>query len=523
MSSLKSASFLTLGIIFSFVFSVVAAVNLFLDNWSLPFALFWTIVVSFLSWLISPVISDLIYKWFYKVKFHSKEEISQLYPELSVFVESVTSSYGFRFPKIGIIDDGNPTAFTYGSTRNRARVVFTTGLAHYLNGEELKAVIAHELGHIKNNDFVVMTIAATMLQILYEIYAFLSKSKSNDNKKGALAAIGLISYVFYIIGSYLVLYLSRVREYYADLFSAQVTKSPELLSQALIKIAYGLVQVEDTAKSTKLLGSTRALGISDFKTSKSIGALVASQVSPQIIAEVMAFDICSPWAKIMELSSTHPLTGKRILALEKLTLQYGKSNYLNLETIIQGLNIDKDRLNKKFAGEVVLYFMPYVVPVLAFILIGWEAAVILWGVTSLIKLYYKMSNGEVKVSTVIEEMKNVYASPMKGKLIQLQGQIIGKGMSGYVFSEDVMLQDSTGLSYLDYNSAFGGIGNLFFSLKKVKQLIGQQVTAEGWFFRGVGQAVVLKQIATQDKKIKSHPRLWMTISIIVIMIFVLAL
>ena len=97
-------------------------------------------------------------------------------------------------------------------------------------------------------------------------------------------------------------------------------------------------------------------------------------------------------------------------------------------------------------------------------------------------------------TTVLEAMSDIYASPVRGKHLALDGVIIGKGIPGYVFSEDMMFQDKTGLIYLDYKSIIPIIGNLIFSITKVQNLIDKPVKTTGWFFRGVGSNLVIDKL-----------------------------
>jgi len=105
-------------------------------------------------------------------------------------------------------------------------------------------------------------------------------------------------------------------------------------------------------------------------------------------------------------------------------------------------------------------------------------------------------------------MRDPYASPLRGKPVMFSGQVIGRGVPGYIFGEDMMYQDSTGLIFLNYSSAFGFIGNIFFALKKIKTLFSVPSRAAGWFYRGIGSMVSLKYIQTEQSKMRSHPILW---------------
>lgn len=514
MNPLIRASVFTLGILLSFVFFIFVLAGLYTDQLSLSWAVTLTILVNALFWAIGPFISDFLYRFIYKAKFFTPEEFTREYPEYASFISALCAKYRFRMPKMGIISDRNPTAFTYGSTRNNARIIFTEGILHYLKPDEVKAVFAHELGHVHHADFIIMTIAVTLVQVLYELYAILSKTKSkSSNKKGNyLAMVGLAAYIFYWIGSYLILYLSRVREYFADAFSAETTGDPGLLSQALVKIAYGIVQAEDTDSAKRLLESTRALGVMDVKNAGFITGIAYKSADSVLIAEVMAFDILSPWAKILELSSTHPLTGKRLFALERIGKEKRLGNGLmDFGKAFERLRVDKARLWQNFWLEAGVYFLPWILPVPGLFLGGIGGALIGFALGSTLNIFYRMSESRAVPSTVIDQLRNVYASPMRGSPVYLEGQIVGKGVPGYAFSEDMMFQDKTGLIFLNYHSILGWFGNLFFAIGKVKKLIGVNAQAEGWFFRGLSHSLTLRKIRYGNESVTSHPKAWIVL------------
>lgn len=519
MNSLRVASIFTISIIFSFVFFIVISIGLISENLSIFWAIAITILVNFILWVIGPFISDLIYRWLYKVKFYTRQEFAAGFPEIYEFMNSVCVKYKFNFPKIGVIDDRNPTAFTYGSTRNNARVIFTEGITYYLTPEEVKTVLAHELGHIYHYDFIIMSIVVTFVQILYELYVFLSRSsgKSRDKKSGKLYIIGLVSYFLYWISSYLILYLSRVREYYADSFAALVTGNPHGLIQALVKVAYGIVQAEDSKGTKNLLESTRSLGIIDVKNAGFIGSIYTVSADPNTVAEVMAFDNLSPWAFVLEFSSTHPLTGKRIAALENMAVKLGQTKMIDFEAAFVRINIDRARLYNGFAIQLLIYILPYLLPIFGLVMLNIGGAVLFFAIGLLIRLNFQLNEKKAASSDILTEMKNPYASPLIGKPVLFDGKIVGRGVPGFVFSEDMMFQDNTGLIYLNYNSIFGFIGNIFFALGKVKEMMGESVRAEGWFFRGITQSITLRKIYRQNGTISSHPKL-----VVVVMATILA-
>lgn len=513
---LFGASLFTLGLIASFVFAIVSASLIYLDQLNVYYAIGLTIIINFISWIISPALTDFFNKIFYKISFETEQEFTVKHVKLAELINKVCAEHNFKFPKIGIIPDKNPTAFTYGTARYNSRLIITEGIFEYLSENEQEAVIAHELGHIVHRDFVVMMIASTLVQILYEIYAVLIRAKGK--KSGNLKLIALASYALYIVSVYLLYYLSRVRERLADEFSAKLT-SPQDLSNALIKIAYGIVAAKDDDKSKRLLQSTRHLGIVDVKNAKNVGLITyETNSNPNLIAEALAYDRISPWAKLLELSSTHPLTGRRIDHLSDLSKKLGKPFSFDIDAAITRLNINKIKLYINFSIGILVLIMPILLAVSAFYFINLWVALIGFSVGLLIKTIYSHPFGKASETTILDEMRNIYASPIRGRAIKLNGKIIGKGIPGYVFSEDVMLQDKSGLTFLNYNSLLSFIGNLFFALRKVKKLIGQDVEVEGWFYRGIGSSVSLRYLKTNEEKIRSHPILWNLIISVVILI-----
>ncbi len=150
--------------------------------------------------------------------------------------------------------------------------------------QEVKAVVAHEMGHLVHWDMVLMTVAQMVPLILYYIYRTLirMKSRGRDKSAGARLAIALGAYILYIISEYIVLWFSRTREYHADRFAGEVTGDPNALSQALVKIAYGLAgagsnQSAEAQENRRPVaqGALAALGIFDQKAALSL-ALVSS-------------------------------------------------------------------------------------------------------------------------------------------------------------------------------------------------------------------------------------------------------
>lgn len=522
-SRLFIASLWTLSLLFGMLAAIILLISYKFGHISAPVVFTITLIIDIIIWLLSPRLTDWIQKIFYKAVYYNEQQFNETYPQYAQFINQQCAANKTPFPKIGFIDDDNPTAFSYGSGRWNSRLVFTRGILTYLEPGEVEAVLAHELGHIVHRDFIVMSIANAIIQFLYEIYYILARSTRGGGNKnaGAFALIGYLAFIFYLIGTYIVLFLNRMREYYADEFSAQTTHRPDALENALVKIAYGIMNKEDTGREARLMESTKTMGIMSLASAKSAAlAVKVSNMEPDKVARVMLFDIVSPWAKLAQLAATHPLTGRRLLRLEKMAETEGQPQRYNLEAAKAESQLSKARLWRGFFFGAFIYFIPWL------LIVGWVAALILLNghhpssglvgglsfavilAALLLRLFYKYPRTRNNPTTIYDLMTDIYASPLRGRPVALDGAIIGRGVPGYVFGEDMMLQDNTGLLYLDYRGRIPLFSNLMFALKKVKKLVGQNVAATGWFYRSNIQYLRLKNINASEGRFKSYPRLW---------------
>jgi hypothetical protein len=172
--SLVLASGVTLTLLFGMVF-VLGLALVFIVNSDAPvnglaIALAITVIFNLAAFFLSPFLMDLTQSWLYHTRWVDITEVENLSPETARVIRRVCQQKKLKIPRLGIIDDQNPTAFTYGSLPNSARLVVSNGLFTYLDDDEIATVYAHELGHIVHWDFAVMTVASTLVQICYLIY-----------------------------------------------------------------------------------------------------------------------------------------------------------------------------------------------------------------------------------------------------------------------------------------------------------------------------------------------------------------
>ena len=447
-----------------------------------------SILVLIVQLLVAPFFTDLSMKWIYKAKFDY-----QLPEYLQKFISSVCQTNNMKYPKIGYIDDGSPNAFTYGRTKNDTRIVLTRGIFETLNEDEIKAVVGHELGHATHYDTLFMTAAQLVPLVLYYTYSILvdNDSSSSDDDSSSLTALGYIAYILYIISEYIVLWLSRTREYYADDFSIKVTKNPTALGNALVKVGYGLTT--HTTKSGKMsVSKTNALGIMDAKTSKS---LIASsyddgKISTENIEKAMRWEKWNVWAKWYEIHSTHPMISKRLEAISAECKEYGQPPYIVFNEKPPESYVDD------FLGEALLIFLPIILvicwiivtslhfslpenKILTFIFKIWPSLILL---SFLIRYLKSHKNKNYQNKKVVDLLSEVKVSGVTTIPCIIEGTVIGRGDPGSIFDEDFVLKDDTGIVFIDYKRVLK-ILDLIDATTKTKTLFGKKVTIKGWYRR----------------------------------------
>jgi heat shock protein HtpX len=165
-------------------------------------------------------------------------------PGLHAMIERLCIQADLPKPKIAVADSDVPNAFALGRSQKSATVCATTGIMRTLSPSELEGVMAHELSHVKHRDVLIMTIAsffasiaATMLQ-----FGFFFGGDGDDDNPSILVVL-LVSFLVYIISFFLMMALSRYREFAADRGAAIVTGRPSALSSALVKISSAMQTV----------------------------------------------------------------------------------------------------------------------------------------------------------------------------------------------------------------------------------------------------------------------------------------
>lgn len=332
LSALKLSMTTTI-LLVGIVFAIFLAILMYIISifWQLPslemygIAVIGSVFFIFIEYLIGPSVVSAATN----LRYLGPDEN----PWLEETVTKLANKSGLPTPKLAIVSDETPNAFVFGRTAGSATLAVHEGLLQQLTQKEVEGVIGHELGHIKHKDYLVMTALAAVPLIAYMIarLSFETMRHGRIRTKGKGGALALativvaaaVSYVAYLIAQLCVMRLSRLREHYADAYSAYLTESPRELESALTKITYGL------SLSPKPPSGVRTFYIGD--------PALAKQEFQEILFKKDEYDLDkngvlderelelamekeakNTWLKVNTLFATHPPTYRRILLLREI-------------------------------------------------------------------------------------------------------------------------------------------------------------------------------------------------------------
>ncbi len=317
MWSLQLRMWLLLTVLFGFIYALIVVIGksvLHVGDFS--FYLIISLVLMFIQYMIGPKIVE----WTMRVKYIKREDN----PRLFQMVESLAMRANIPAPKIGIAQIEIPNAFAFGRSLRDGRVCVTKGIINLLSEEELKAVLGHELSHLKNRDVLTITLLSVIPMIMYRIaWEFLFYGRRRDERSGNTALIGLAAFVFYFITNLLVLYASRIREYFADRGSVALGNQPSALASSLYKLVYGSARMNPEA--LKESEGLKAFFVNDpsqarneIKELAQLDLDKSGSIDPSELLLLKNKNVRLGFGdRLMELLSTHPNMLKRIKKLSE--------------------------------------------------------------------------------------------------------------------------------------------------------------------------------------------------------------
>ena len=309
MIALNLRMFILISALFSIIYAVIVMVGASIGIGSFYSYLILAMGMMFFQYMIGPNIIE----WTMGIKYIKRKDN----PELFKMVEDLANKANIPMPRVCVSSAMIPNAFAFGRGIHDGRVCVMQGLINLLNEDELKAVIGHELAHIKNRDVLTMTLISVVPMIMYHLaWQLIYSRRSREGNSTML--LGVVAFFFYFVTNLLVLYGSRVREYYADRGSIEMGNKPSAMASALYKLVYGSAKLkQDQLREAE---GMKAFFANDPSCSrreiKELKQLDLDKSGTLDTSELMAFrdkDIKLNFGdRMMEAFSTHPNMLKRI-------------------------------------------------------------------------------------------------------------------------------------------------------------------------------------------------------------------
>ena len=319
---LQTRMFLLVALLFGILYGVITAIGTAVGGFN-PIV-FLILAFAFLG--IQYLIGPSIVSWTMRIKWVSEKEA----PELHRIVAEQAERARLPKPKVGVsqLSAAPPNAFAFGRTHGDGRVCVTPAILRLLSKDELQAVIGHEISHIKHRDMVVITLLSAIPLIMYWIalsFMFRGMFGGGRGSAGYVVLIGLGAFVLYFITNLLVLYGSRIREYYADRGSVRLGNEPHHMATALYKLVYGNARYKGREELKEIEG-VKAFFINDpsrawneVRELSQVDLDMSGTIDPDELAVLRSKTLrLSSQDKMMEILSTHPNMLKRIQHLSSL-------------------------------------------------------------------------------------------------------------------------------------------------------------------------------------------------------------
>ncbi len=317
---LNTRMFLLVAVLFGILYGVITGIGTWMGAGSAVSYIILAFVFLGIQYLIGPSIVG----WTMKIRWVSEKEA----PELHQMVSELAEGAHLSKPRVGISQLAIPNAFAFGRTRRDGRICVTRGILNILNRDELRAVLGHEMAHIKHRDMAIITLISAIPLIMYWIaFSMMWGGAFGGRRQGGSYAmlIGVGAFLLYFITNLLVLYGSRIREYYADMGSVRLGNNPHHLATALYKLVYGNARFKDS-KELKQAERVRAFFVNDparawreVRELSQIDRDMSGTIDYNELLNLRQKEVRLGTAdKLMEMFTTHPNMLKRIKHLSTL-------------------------------------------------------------------------------------------------------------------------------------------------------------------------------------------------------------
>jgi Zn-dependent protease with chaperone function len=530
-----------------------------------PFQLFYRDPTQFvyltlgILFIFSPWILDNLLKIGGGLQALPMTTLFQRSPETNRILRSYCQQRNWPVPTLKLLPTTAPIVMSYGCLPRFTRIVVSQGLLDQLTEEELALILAREVTHIGHGDCFVMSFVTLMTQIPYLIYWQLSHitEQLGDREplswpqwipkivqsgikvihpvlQGLCFVVAPLCYgLFWVLRGFGV-WLSRRRVYYSDRAACNLTGNPNALTRGLVKIAIGMAEeIQQQGKTPFLMEGFELLMPVSYRQALSFGSLAPhySRVS------LLQWEVINPYHPWLEINNSHPVMGDRLRLLGRYA-QFWKVepelDFTELAATSQPLDYSKLLLQgAPFFGLVAglligsfIWLLGGIFGVLGIWQLEWLWAdpAILMGCIPIgcsLGLFLRMNAffPELKPTQRLiqpnlgELYQNPQPIPVDSLGICIDGQLLGRAITGNRIGQDLMLSTPTGLVKLHYVPSLTPLGNFWPGLPHPADWVSQPVQVIGWWRRGATPWIDVERIQPADQRVQiqgGHP-VWSTL------------
>lgn len=311
-------------LMFGFLYGIMVGFGTWMGAGSVTSYLILAVVIMAVQYLMGPAMVGKMMR----VKYVSEKEE----PELHRQVAELAQRAGIPKPKIGISGLSIPNAFAFGKSVRDGRVCITQEIQRVLTKDELKAVLGHEISHLKHRDMMIITLLSVIPLMLYWLaFSMMWGGMLGGRRPGGsyTILIGIGALLAYFLSNLLVMAGSRIREYYADERSVKLGNSPHHLATALYKLSYNSARLQRNPKiqeELKRVEGVKAFFLNDISRAwnevrelKEVDRDLSGTIDQNELLALRSQKIKPSTAeKLMEIFTTHPNMLKRIKRLATL-------------------------------------------------------------------------------------------------------------------------------------------------------------------------------------------------------------
>jgi len=515
--------------------------------------------------LLAPLIVHFWLCWSHKTRRFSLDELGRHSPEAQKLLQRAGKKYKHPLPRLRRIATQTPVLFSYGWRPRLAWIVVSDGLLRQLDDDEIAALYAAELGHVRQWSLGLITGFTLATQISYGIYqgfAHWGDRCKNGFLQWLGAAGAAIAYGMFWLVRHTGLWLARSRHRHSDRIAANLTGNPNGMVRGLLKMAIAIAtDIRRQGKTEPILEQLEWLMPVGYRSAISAGSVfpiqwqtsAQSQIQSQIQgqnqgqtgdkasqpngdglleATLLTWDYRNAYRDWMAINNTHPPLGDRLYTLTRYAQHWRLEPELSLPALPRMANAHKmQRQVAPFFGLPIGVGISILLWILGLVAnhfnwpIAWlryEAVSIFWGMLAMgfsfgtilrMNAFFPdlPTSGEAETD-LADLLTDPDCLPIDSQPIHLEGKLLGRKGVGNWLNQDLILQTQTGLVRLHFISFLGTLGHLVFDVIRLNPLKGRTVTVTGWLRRGATPWIDVCTIQPQrGKPIQGGHPIWSTL------------